>query len=540
MRPMPKDWSNFFDPSAAKGPRSEADVVGSAAASDGNGGKTPPPAPDASEWSVSQLVSRVSRAIRGAFPEKVTVVGEISNFTRASSGHLYFSLKDADASVPCVMWRSAAKRLKFDPSDGLEVVAEGKVDFYEVRSAIQLYAEKLTPRGEGALELAFRQLREKLSGEGLFEPERRKPVPRFPRAVGVITSPTGAAVRDIRRTLHRRWGGLAVYLVPVRVQGDQAAGEIAEAIRLLDAAAPRYRIDTIIVGRGGGSIEDLWAFNEEPVARAIAEARTPIISGVGHEVDVTITDLVADRRAATPTAAAELAVPDRTELIEHITALQARLRRYVQARLASAERDLLALQRSGVLRDPLSRLRSARRHTDELAAALGGALRATLSLRARQLSPLADRLAALHPMRLIEQRRSRLDRLAEMLRWQLGRRAKRHSDRLARLQQKLIAASPAHAVTLARQRVRSAARQLEALSYRSVLQRGFTVTRDADGAILRSADDARRAGEIETEFADGRLRSRTDRTDAPPPKPRKRRRRNSPPSGPTLFDPPTD
>ena len=540
MPPMPKDWSNFFDPSAAKGPRSEADVVGSAAASDSNGGKTSPPGRDASRWSVSQLVSRVSRAIRGAFPEKVTVVGEISNFTRASSGHLYFSLKDAEASIPCVMWQSMAKRLKFDPSDGLEVVAEGKVDFYEVRSAIQLYAEKLTPRGEGALELAFRQLREKLSAEGLFEPGRRKPVPRFPRAVGVITSPTGAAVRDIRRTLHRRWGGLAVYLVPVRVQGDRAAGEIAEAIRLLDAAAPRYRIDTIIVGRGGGSIEDLWAFNEEPVARAIAEARTPIISGVGHEVDVTIADLVADRRAATPTAAAELAVPDRAELVEHIAALQARLRRHVQARLTSAERDLLALQRSGVLRDPLSRLRSARQHTDELAAALGGALRATLSLRARQLSPLADRLAALHPMRLIEQRRSRLDRLAEMLRWQLGMRAKRHSDRLTRLQQKLIAASPAHAVTLARQRVRSAARQLEALSYRSVLQRGFTVTRDADGAILRSADDARQAGEIETEFAAGRLRSRTHRTDATPTKPRKRRRRNSPPSGPTLFDPPTD
>lgn len=540
MRPMPKDWSNFFDPSAARGPRAEADVVGSAAGPDSNVGETSPPSEDASQWSVSQLVSRVSRAIRGAFPEKVTVVGEISNFTRASSGHLYFSLKDADASVPCVMWRSTAKRLKFDPADGLEVVAEGKVDFYEVRSAIQLYADKLTPRGEGALELAFRQLREKLAGEGLFEPERRKPVPRFPRAVGVITSPTGAAVRDIRRTLHRRWAGLAVYLVPVRVQGDAAAGEIAEAIGLLDAAASRYRIDTIIVARGGGSIEDLWAFNEEPVARAIAQARTPIISGVGHEVDVTIADLVADRRAATPTAAAELAVPDRAELVEHIAALDIRMRRCVQARLSSAGRDLLALQRSGALRDPLARLRSARQHTDELSAALGGALRGTLSLRSRQLSPLADRLAALHPMRLVEQRRARLDRLAEMLRWQLGTRAKRDGDRLSRLQQKLIAASPAHVVTLARQRVRSAARQLEALSYRSVLQRGFTVTRDADGAILRSADDARQAGEIETEFVDGPVRSRTGQAVTPPTKPTRPRRRNTPPAGPTLFDPPTD
>jgi exodeoxyribonuclease VII large subunit len=537
MRSMANDWSNFFDPAAAKGPRAEADVVGQHSSPD-----TPSVAKEESHWSVSQLVSRVSQAIKSAFPEKITVVGEISNFTRASSGHLYFSLKDKNASIPCVMWRSTAKRLKFDPADGLEVVASGKVDFYEVRSAVQLYADKLTPRGEGALELAFRQLREKLAAEGLFDPERRKPIPRFPRAVGVVTSPTGAAIRDIRRTLHRRWPGLAVYLVGVRVQGEQAAGEIADAIRLLDAVAPQYRIDTILVGRGGGSIEDLWAFNEEPVARAIVAARTPVIAGVGHEVDVTIADLVADRRAATPTAAAEIAVPDRAELVEHIDLLAGRMRRRVLANLDTARRDLRALQRSSVLRDPLGRLRSARQHTDELSTALGSALRATLSLRARQLSPLADRLAALHPMRLIEQRRGRLDRLVDQLRWQLGALAKRETDRLARAQQKLIAANPAHTVKLARQRVRAAERQLEALSYRSVLKRGFTVTRDGDGNILHAAGDAHGTDQLETEFADGRVTSHTGNSGRPAPKtkPKKRRTKATPPPGPTLFDTPAD
>jgi exodeoxyribonuclease VII large subunit len=538
MRPMTNDWSNFFDPAAARGPRAEADVVAGA-----EGSHPAPAEADESHWSVSQLVSRVSRAVKDAFPETITVLGEISNFTRASSGHLYFSLKDENASIPCVMWRSTARRLKFDPADGLEVVASGKVDFYEVRSAVQLYAEKLTPRGEGALELAFRQLREKLAGEGLFDPDRRKPIPRFPRAVGVVTSPTGAAIRDIRRTLHRRWPGLAVFLVGVRVQGEQAAGEIAQAVRLLDAAAPQYGIDTIIVGRGGGSIEDLWAFNEEPVARAIAAARTPIIAGVGHEVDVTIADLVADRRAATPTAAAEVAVPDRGELVDHLALLSGRMRRCVRSVLDGARRDLLSIQRSGVLRDPLGRLRSARQHTDELAAALGGALRATLSQRARRLAPLADRLAALHPMRLLEQRRARLDRLADRLRWQLGATASRDAGRLWQLQQKLIAVSPAYAVQLARQRVLAAERQLEAMSYRSVLKRGFTVTRDRDGNILHAAGDAREAGQLETEFADGRVRSRAVDGDPPPPKPKpkpRKRRPKPPPPGPTLFDTPPD
>ncbi|MCD4699353.1 MAG: exodeoxyribonuclease VII large subunit, partial [Phycisphaerae bacterium] len=270
---------------------------------------------------VSDLVARIKEALLDTFPKRLSVVGQISNLKRHSSGHLYFSLKDASAAIDAVMFRSAASGVRFDVEDGLEVVASGRIDVYERQGRLQFYVERLAPQGTGALELAFRQLKDRLEHEGLFDPARKKPLVRFPRAVGVITSPTGAAVRDIARTLSRRWPAAKVFLVPVRVQGDQAAGQIADAVRLMDATAEKYQIDTIIVARGGGSLEDLWAFNEEVLARAIFAADTPIISGVGHEVDFTISDFVADVRSATPTAAAELATPDGTEIRRHCDTL---------------------------------------------------------------------------------------------------------------------------------------------------------------------------------------------------------------------------
>jgi len=316
---------------------------------------------------VTELVGRIKEALLDAFGRRVVVIGEISNFKRHSSGHLYFSLKDAGATIDAVMFRQLASGVRFEVGDGLEVVAEGRVDVYEKQGRLQLYVERLTPRGAGALELAFRQLKAKLQAEGLFDPARKKPLPPFPRAIGVITSPTGAAVRDIARTLRRRWPAARVYLVGVRVQGDQAAGEIAEAVALLDAKADELGIDTIIVGRGGGSLEDLWAFNEEAVARAIFAARTPIISGVGHETDFAISDFVADVRAATPTAAAELAAPDSAELRRHVRVLGGRLGRRAAERLAAGQAALDGILRSVVFRDPAWRVRSARQELAELA-----------------------------------------------------------------------------------------------------------------------------------------------------------------------------
>ncbi|OPX23749.1 MAG: exodeoxyribonuclease VII large subunit, partial [Planctomycetales bacterium 4484_123] len=369
---------------------------------------------------VSALVARIRGALLDAFAGPVTVVGEVSNFKRHSSGHLYFSLKDEAATIDAVMFRTAASAVRFELADGLEVVAEGRVDVYEKQGRLQLYVDRLTPKGTGALELAFRQLKERLEREGLFDPAHKKPLVRFPRAIGVVTSPTGAAIRDISRTLRRRWPAARVYLVGVRVQGDQAAGEIAEAVGLLDAASGRFQIDTIIVARGGGSLEDLWAFNTEQVARAIFAAGTPVISGVGHEVDFTIADFVADVRAATPTAAAELAVPDGAELGRRVTVLARRLARRVRENVQVARAALRAVQRSVVFRDPAARVRSARQHLDELASRMQMALARHRRAGERRLARAEAALAAQHPRRLVERAGGRLDALAHRLAWALG------------------------------------------------------------------------------------------------------------------------
>ncbi|MCY2927292.1 MAG: exodeoxyribonuclease VII large subunit [Planctomycetota bacterium] len=352
--------------------------------------------------SVSILLQRIKAALAGAFSGPVTVVGEVSGYKRAASGHLYFRLKDSACGIDAAMFRPAASKLKFEPADGLEVVIEGRVDVYEARGQLQLYVERMTPRGQGALELAFRQLKEKLEREGLFDQARKRAIPRYPRAIGLVTSPTGAAIRDIQKTLARRWPIVPVYLMPALVQGDQAAGQIAAAIALLDANAAALEIDVILVARGGGSLEDLWAFNEEPVARAIFAAATPIISGVGHEVDVTIADLVADLRAATPTAAAELAVPDRAALGRRLDELGQALAARLGERLAGARAALASVARVGFFRDGGAIVRQNAQRIDELAHRLRAALGSELARARARLYPVAGKLAALHPARQAE------------------------------------------------------------------------------------------------------------------------------------------
>lgn len=497
------DPLSLFDPKKARGGRAGPDV-GRDVTAEVVGAK------GAGPLSVSALVARIKSALAAAFPARVIVVGEISNLNRHTSGHLYFRLKDAGASIDAVMFRPAAMRLRFAPADGLEVFAEGRVDVYEARGQLQLYVERLTPKGAGALELAFRQLKDKLQRDGLFGAAAKVPIPRFPRAIGVITSPTGAAIRDIRRALARRWPAAAVYLLPVLVQGDQAAGEIAQAIGLMDSSAGRLRIDTIILARGGGSLEDLWAFNEEVVARAIFACRTPIITGIGHEVDVTIADLVADLRAATPTAAAEQAVPDQAAIRQRIQTTAVRLYRLASQAVEAGRADLKAIRRSVVFRDPASRLRAAIQRLDELSHRLRGGLREGLSAWGRRLEPLAGRLAALHPARLHERARASVDRLLARLAWALGGRSKRAGDALAAVEARMQAVHPRHRLALAGQKVQATARQLEAMSYRSVLNRGYSVTRLAGDGILRSAGQVGAGAAVETELADGRFISRVE------------------------------
>ena len=490
---------------------------------------------EAATLTVCQLVGRIKEALTDAFPRPVFVAGEISNFKRHSSGHLYFTLKDSAAAIDAVMFRPDAARVRFAIADGLEVVAEGRVDVYERQGRMQLYVRRLTPRGAGALELAFRQLKERLQREGLFAAEAKKPVPPYPRAIGVITSPTGAAVRDIARTLGRRWPAARVYLVGVRVQGDSAAGEIAEAVAALDAAAERLEIDTILLARGGGSLEDLWAFNEEIVARAVFAARTPIVTGVGHETDFTIADFVADLRAATPTAAAEAATPDGTDLVRQCEVLGARLGRALRGRLETARSGLGAVQRSVVFRDPTWSIRSAAQTLDELSGRVRHGLAACRGEWQQRLGAAEAALAAHPPARSLERAAARLHAAGGALAWALGRRARRAADALADGARRLVAVHPRHRLGLAGQRVEALRRQLDAMSYRAVLARGYSVTRRAAGDILRHAADASAGDLLETELADGRVRSRVGSDDATPARP-KRPARDGDGEAPTLFD----
>jgi exodeoxyribonuclease VII large subunit len=515
-------------------------------------GAAPAPAQPPPPLSVSALIGRVKGALQEAFPQSVCVVGQISGMKAHSSGHLYFRLKDAASALDAVMFRGAAMRLKFDPTDGLEVVAEGRMDVYETQGRLQFYVDRMTPKGQGSLELAFRQLVEKLQKELLFDPAHKLPLPRFPRAVGVVTSPTGAAVRDIRRTLARRWPAARMLLVPVLVQGEGAAAGIAEAIRRLDASAERYGIDTIILARGGGSLEDLWAFNEEAVARAIYACRTPLVTGVGHEVDVTVADMVADVRAPTPTGAAELAVPDRADVNRQVGELQGRLARTLRERLRAARAELEAELRSSVFRDPLHRVHSSAQQLDEWQARLrSGLVHRVSGLRSR-LEPAANRLAALHPARLHERACADLTDLTHRLAWALGGRSKRCGDQLAAVAGRLLAAHPGGRLKLVRQQVEAAERQLEAMSYRGVLKRGFSLTRGAEGRIVRSVLDVREGEQIHTEVRDGSIASRVGdgggadggggTASAPgggparSPGPKTSRKGKPPPSGPSLFD----
>jgi len=313
-------------------------------------------------YTVSQVTEIVKTALEVAFPQ-VWVEGEVSGYKRAASGHIFFNLKDDRSVIKAVMWQSAARRVAFDLKDGLKVVCRGKVSVYEPRGDYQLYVDLVEPKGKGALQLAFEQLKEKLKAEGLFDEARKRKLPLRPRTIGVVTSPTGAALRDILRILERRYARLRVVIYPARVQGEGAAAEIVEGI---DALGAWPGIEVLIVGRGGGSIEDLWAFNEEPVARAIARSPVPVISAVGHEVDYTIADFVADVRASTPSAAAELVIQTEEAFAERIDALARRLGETFRFQVQHLRSDVDELARHRIFQNFEVRLANLGRRIDDL------------------------------------------------------------------------------------------------------------------------------------------------------------------------------
>jgi len=344
--------------------------------------------------SVQDLTQVLRGVVEQCFPD-VWVAGEVSNLTRAGSGHLYFTLKDEAAQLKAVMWRTAAQRLKFDLRDGMEVIARGGIEVYPPRGNYQIVCQSLQPQGMGTLELALRQLQEKLAAEGLFDLERKRVLPRFPRRVALITSAQGAAVRDMLQVLSRRWPLVDVVLLPVAVQGDEAAPQIAAAL------AQVHRIpgvDVVITGRGGGSLEDLWAFNTELVARAIAACQIPVVSAVGHEIDVTIADLVADRRALTPSEAAELVVPSQEEVRSQLDQLRGRLTTGLKQRATRARLQLDGLSQRRCFARPVDRIHEQQRWLDELQQRLQRAGRACVASAEQQLHTVAAQLDALSPL----------------------------------------------------------------------------------------------------------------------------------------------
>ncbi len=430
-------------------------------------------------------VSELNRQVRGLLESSfllINVEGEISNFVRPSSGHWYFTLKDEQAQVRCAMFRNRNQYLKYQPKNGDRVILRAKVSLYEGRGDYQLIGEFLEESGTGTLQQAFEQLKTRLQHEGLFSADFKQPLPEHPHHIGVITSPTGAAIHDILTVLKRRFPGMPVTLYPVAVQGNEAAGQIRRAIEI----ANKHRAcDVLIVGRGGGSLEDLWPFNEEVVARAIFASEIPIVSAVGHEVDVVISDFVADHRAATPSAAAELLSPDQHNLKLRLNQLKLRLQQQLSQRLRRDQERVSALRNR--LRHPGERLRQQSQRLDELELRLHKALQQRIQRDHTRLEYLSARLDQQRPERRLRQYQQQLQQLQHQL------------DQL--MQQKL------HNTRL---RFQHLAGQLHTVSPLATLERGYAIVQDDKGRVLQDAAKATPGQKIEARLHRGRLQCTVD------------------------------
>jgi len=349
-------------------------------------------------FTVSELTRRIKGVLETSFTN-VAVTGEISNFKRHSSGHIYFTLKDEGAQLSAVMWRGRSMNLFFTPQDGMKVIAIGNITVYEVRGQYQIDVIQLQPLGIGELQLAFERLKQKLAAEGLFDAEHKKTIPEYPERIGIVTSPTGAALQDILNILSRRFPAVEVILYPVKVQGEGAAQEIATAIQDFNKYG---KIDVMIVGRGGGSLEDLWAFNEEIVARAIYNSKIPVISAVGHEIDFTISDFVADLRAPTPSAAAELVVKHQTEIIEYLRNFCYNIEQEIRNLIKSHKERIASLFQSYAFNRPFDIVRQFSQRIDELSRNIDRNILTTLNLNHQKLDSLIKRINSLNPTSVLE------------------------------------------------------------------------------------------------------------------------------------------
>jgi len=477
-----------FSSSMSKPTKSQWDFGELFPASPGSSGATGPTEAARKVLSVSELTAQIKRLLEKTVG-LVWVTGEITNLRAQSSGHMYFTLKDAGAQLSCVLFRGEAVRNRSVLLDGQKVLLQGDVTVYEARGQYQLIVRAVELQGVGALQIAFEKLKQKLAAEGLFAPERKRPLPEYPRRIGLVTSPTGAAIRDVLHVVQRRDPALEIILAPCRVQGEGAAEEIAAAIRLLNEFGIRnseFGIDLILVTRGGGSLEDLWAFNEEVVARAIFESALPVVSAVGHEIDFTISDFVADVRAATPSAAAEIITEGVFASREFVAEAPIRLRRNVRQRLEGHTADLAQLLGRLTRAHPRRRLNEFLQRLDDLQT---GLLRcARQGARERQVAwrNLTTRLSRVRPAQLLEQRRERL------------KTTHRRLDELARVH-----------LRNGRNRFDAMETRLRLLGPEQVLARGYSVTMDAvTGRILRRAKELKAGQTLRTRLQEGVVTSR--------------------------------
>jgi len=451
-------------------------------------------APDTREIYTPARLNREARVLleRG-FPV-LWIEGELSNLSRPGSGHWYFSLKDATAQLRCAMFRQKNLLVSFGPREGMHVIARGRISLYEPRGDYQLIVEHLEQAGEGALRREFERLKARLAAEGLFTQERKRLIPELPRRIGIITSPSGAAIRDILHVLARRFASVPVLVYPVPVQGQGAATEIAAMIRY---ASARRECDVLIVSRGGGSLEDLWPFNEEPVARAIFDCEIPIVSGIGHEIDFTIADFVADLRAPTPSAAAELVVPDCLEWSRSVAGIERRLAGALRQRLAAVRTKLVWAQRRLTQLHPGVVLRQRAQQLDDLEQRLESTTRHRIAARRSQVAELAARLARCSPAARLAAVRGRHTTLSLRL-------VRGMHTRLDRCRSALLAA----------------ARTLDAVSPLATLERGYAIVSDASGRVLSTVERLEVGTEVAARLAHGGFRARVTRiagiADPPP------------------------
>jgi exodeoxyribonuclease VII large subunit len=408
-------------------------------------------------YTVSQVNSLIKEVLENNLPSRLTITGEITNWSIAGSGHAYFDLKDENALLPSVCWRSSLGRIKFDPENGLAVIAKGHIEVYSPHGKYQFYTDSMQPAGVGALQLAFEQMVKRLREQGLFDDAHKKPLPAYPQRIGILTSESGAAVHDIQDSIHNRWPPAKLFLYPVPVQGERAAEQIAAAIRDINRRSRQLKLDVLIVGRGGGSLEDLWAFNEEPLVRAIFDSKIPVISAVGHEIDTTIADLVADARASTPTKAGIVAVPDMHDVLENLDNLKERLKSQLKFTV-----------------------RCSQQQSDELCFRLHSSVKHLLADTRNTLYSIAEQIRQIEPHRLLAAKSLDLNNLQNQ----------------AKAALKAI-------INNSKMQLTARTNRLAALNPKSILQRGYSITTNKiTGSLVRHLEDVQIGELLKTELAD--------------------------------------